>query len=144
MVGIVISIIALLFSLFTYFKHDKKIKKQAALLNAYQLEKIDKEKKEEKRAIIEANVIAEKKDHKTIKIYNKGKCTAKNVNVIIPDVGGFHIFSNPCPIDIRPQNSIDIRIGVFTTNCPNSIDVQFEWSDDYKLSNKDNQMIQIS
>jgi hypothetical protein len=142
--GVVISLIALFFTAFTYLKHDKKIKQQSALLNNYQLDRIEKEKKEEKKAIIEANVINGLKGNRIIKIYNRGKCLARNVNVIIPESEGFHVFNNPCPIDIRPQNGIDISLGAFIENCPSTIDISFEWSDDLDKNNKDKQTIQLS
>ncbi len=141
--GLVISVIALLFTAFTYFRHDKKIKQQSALLNKYQLDKIEKEKEGEKKAIIEANVIKGAKENRTIKIYNRGKCLAKNVNVVIPESDGFHVFNNPCPIDIRPQNGIEISLGAFIENCPNTVDIFFEWSDDLNKQNKDRQTIQL-
>lgn len=141
--GLVISVIALLFTAFTYFRHDKKIKQQSALLNKYQLDKIEKEKEGEKRAIVEANVVKGLKGNRIIKIYNRGKCLARDVNVIIPESDGFHVFNNPCPIDIRPQNGIDISLGAFIVNCPSTIDISFEWSDDFNKHNKDRQTIQL-
>jgi hypothetical protein len=141
-VGLVISILALLLALFTYFKHDLKIKQQASLLNKYQLEKIEKEKEEDRKAIIEANVINGDKGKKTIKIYNKGKSVAKNVNVEIPDIDGFQVVNNPCPIDIRPQNGIDIILVAFIGR-PNKVEIEFEWSDDFNASNRDKQTIQL-
>jgi len=142
MTSIIISIIALLFSLFTYFKHDKKIKKQAALLNTYQLEKIEKEKEEEKRAIVEANVLTDHKGRKIIKVYNKGKSLAKDVKVIIPKSNGYEIINNPCPIDIKPQIGIEITLIVLNSSL-NKIEVCFEWQDNFKEKNIDSQMIQI-
>lgn len=142
-VGIIISLIALFLSAFTYFKHDKKIKEQSALLNKYHLDKIEKEKREEKKAIIEANVIRGLKGNRTIKIYNRGKCIARKVNVIIPKCDGFRVFNNPCPIDIRPQNGIEISLGAFLENCPDTIDIYFEWIDDFDENNKDKQAIQL-
>lgn len=35
-IGLIISIIALLLAIFTYFNHDIKIKKQSELINDYQ------------------------------------------------------------------------------------------------------------
>lgn len=141
--GLVISIIALLFTVFTYFRHDKRIKQQSALLNKYQLDKIEKEMEGEKRAIVEANVVNGFKGNRIIKVYNRGKCLAKDVNVIIPESDNFHVFNNPCPIDIRPQNGIEIRLGAITNNCPNTIDISFEWSDDLNMQNKARQTIQL-
>ncbi len=141
--AILISLAALFFSWLTYFKHDKKIKQQSTLLNKYHLEKIEKEKEADKRAIIEANVISEANGNKKIKIYNRGKCIARDVNVIIPKSEEFYVFSNPCPIDIRPRNGIEIELGAFSNNCPDTIEVYFEWNDDFKVKNKDNQKIQL-
>jgi hypothetical protein len=141
-IGIVISLIALSLTLFTYFKHDLKIKQQAALLNKYQLEKNDNEKEEQKRAIIETKVIKADKGTRILKVYNRGKSTAKQVNVIIPDVKGLRIFNNPCPIDIRPQNRIDISLAV-TLEGPDKINIEFEWKDNFKVNNTDSQTIQL-
>lgn len=141
--GIIISLIALFLSTFTYLKHDKKIKQQSALLNKYHIDKIEKENVEEKKAIIESNVIKSLKGNRTVKIYNRGKCIARQVNVIIPNSDGFHVFNNPCPIDIRPQNGIEIILGAFIENCPDTIDIYFEWSDDFDKNNKDKQTIQL-
>lgn len=141
--GFIISVIALFSAAYTYFIHDKKIKQQSALLNEYQLDKIEKEKKEEKKAIIEARIEKGHNGNRIIKIYNKGKCIAKEVNVIIPETDGFFVFNNPCPIDIRPQNGIDITLGAFIENCPDKIEISFEWSDDFAKNNKDKQPIQF-
>ncbi|MGK0447482.1 MAG: hypothetical protein ACJA2M_001256 [Polaribacter sp.] len=141
--GIIISIFALSLSIFTYFKHNKKIKEQSVLLNKYHLEKIEKEKEEEKKAIIEANVITGHKGTKIIKVYNRGKSIAKNVNILIPENDGYKVFINPCPIDILPQNGIEIKLSTFLGKRPCKIEVEFEWSDDFKERNKESQTIQI-
>ncbi|MFA5324841.1 MAG: hypothetical protein WC305_01590 [Bacteroidales bacterium] len=140
--GLIISIIALLLALFTYFKHDLKIKKQAALINKYQIEKIEKEKDGEKKAIIETNVIKDNKGTRLIKVYNKGKSVAKNVIVTIPKTKWFEVINNPCPIDIKPQNGIEISLVVFMGG-PDKIDINYEWSDDFSDKNNDNQTIQL-
>lgn len=114
--GLVISIIALLLALFTYFKHDLKIKK-------HQIEKIEKEKTGEKKAVIEANVIKGNKGKRQLKIYNKGKSIAKNVTVTILNIDGFRVIDNPCPIDIKPQNGIEISLILFMDS-PDKIDIE--------------------
>lgn len=140
--GIVISLFALSLSVFTYFKHDLKIKKQDALLKSYQIEKINAEKVHEQKAIIEANVVTDHKDRKIIKIYNKGKAIAREVNVSIPKDNGFEVINNPCPIDIKPQNGIEIMLIPFHS-CPDKIQIDFEWKDNFKDKNIDTQMIQL-
>lgn len=141
--GFILSILALLFSAFIYIKHDIKIKKQSKLLNEYSLEKIEKEKEDEKKAIIEANVYNENKGTRVIKIYNRGKSVARKVNVTVPKNDGYHVFKNPSPMDILPQNSFEIKLSAFLENKPDKIDIAYEWDDDYKENNKATQTIQI-
>jgi Na+-translocating ferredoxin:NAD+ oxidoreductase RnfG subunit len=140
--AIIISSLALIFSAFTYLKHDKKIKQQSSLLNEYHLAKIAKEKEEERRAIIEANVVSDSKGRDLIKVYNKGKSIAKSVNVTIPKNDGYDVLNNPCPIDIKPQNGIEIMLILFNS-CPDKIEISFEWKDDFNEKNIDLQMIQL-
>ena len=142
LIGIVISIIALILTVFTYFKHDIKIKQQERLLNEYQLTKIETEKTDSKKAIIEANVIQIKDGKDKIKVYNKGRSTARNVIVTISDTEGLKVIHNPCPIDIRPQNGIEIIVLLFT-NYPDKVKIDFEWDDDFKNKNRDSQLVQL-
>ena len=140
--GLIISILAIGLSLYTYFKHDIKIKKQDKLLKDYQLEKIEKEKVEEKRATIEANVISESESKKTIKVYNKGKCVAREVIVNIPNSERYEILNYPFPIDIRPHNGINVKLVVFS-GAPDKVDISFTWKDNYSDANSDSQTIQL-
>jgi hypothetical protein len=142
--GLVISCLALLWGLFTYCKHDKKIKKQDEKINQYKLELIEKQKVDEKKAIIEANIIKGESYKRIIKVYNKGKAIARNVQVNFPKLEGCNISSNPCPIDIRPQNSIDIEISLFMhPNRSTKIELSFTWSDDFNEINEDRQTIPL-
>lgn len=141
-IPIAISAFALLLSLFTYFRHDAKIKKQNALINQFQLEKFRKETDSEKKAIIEANVINKEKGKRIIKVYNKGKATAKSVSVTFPGEPNVMILGYPTSIDIRPQNSMEIYVHVYKGS-PDTLQIDFEWQDNLKLDNKDSQTIQI-
>lgn len=145
-VPIAISVSALLLSVYTYFKHDRKIKDQNKLINKYTLEKLAKENELEKKAIIEANVIkGERGSSRIIKVYNKGKAVAKNVVVSFPDEPNVHISEYPSPIDIKPQNSIDINLTISygPSSPPNTIKINFEWEDGIKLDNRDTQIVQL-
>lgn len=141
-IPIVISSSALLLSLYTYFRHDAKIKRQNALMNQFQLEKFKKETDSEKKAIIEANVIDKEKGKRIIKVYNKGKATAKNVIVAFPGDPDVMISDYPNSIDIRPQNSMEIYVHTYKGS-PDTLQIDFEWQDNLKLDNKDSQTIQI-
>lgn len=141
-IGLIISITAILVSLFTYFKHDRKLKEQSKILNDYYIKRITQEQIDSKKAIIEASVITGENGTRIIKVCNKGKNLARNVNVIFPDIKAFEVFKNPCPIDIRPQNAIEIRIVLYLKST-GKIDLTFEWSDDNKETNIEVQTVQI-
>lgn len=136
--GLIISILALLFSGFTYFIHDRKIKKQSSLINKYNLEKIENERDEAKRAIIEANVVKELKGKRVIKVYNRGKSIAKSVEITLPD--NISVLRNPSPIDILPQQGIEL----VTHSCMDSEDrfnIYFTWNDNFKVRNEASQTL---
>lgn len=141
-IPIVISVISLLLSLYTYFRHDAKIKKQNALINQFQLEKLKKENESEKKAIIEAHVINKESGTRIIKVYNKGKSTAKNVVVTFPGEPNVMISEYPTSIAIKPQNSIEIYVHTFKGS-PNILQIDFEWQDNLRSDNYDSQTIQI-
>lgn len=140
--AILISLSAISLSLYTYFKHDRLIKNQAVLLNKYQIERIEKDKENERKAVIEANVYRLDGGKSILKVYNKGKSLAKQVNVKFPEIKGFQIMNNPCPIDIRPQIGVDITL-ILYTNSPDKIIIQFEWDDEFKANNSDSQTVQL-
>ncbi len=139
---IIISVLALGFSLYTHFKYDDKIKKQNALINKFTLDKLEKEKEQEKRAVIVANVDEREKSSRVIKVNNKGKAIAKNVVVSFPDKPNILIINNPSPIDILPNHSINIRINVYSGS-PNTTEIAFEWEDGVRLDNRGSQVIQL-
>lgn len=140
--SVILSLLAIVFSLFTYFKHDIKIKKQEALLNQYELEKFEAEKLESKRAIVEANMIKGLKGQRIIKVYNKGKSIARDVKVSIPELKGIEVMNNPCPIDIRPQNSIEISLLAFAES-PDKMTIEIKWQDEFQKLNLESQVLQI-
>lgn len=140
--GLIVSFLALGFSIFTYLKHDSKIKKQSALINQYQIDKINEEKEKSTRAIIEGNLIKQNKGKRVLKVYNKGKSTAKDVQVNFPDIKGLMMGSNPSPIEIRPQQSIDFDFFV-SSGAPDIITIEFKWKDGFSSENFDKPTFQI-
>lgn len=137
-----ISTFSLLFSLFTFIRHDNKIKKQNNLINSFQLEKFRKEIEADKKANIEVNVIRKEKGLRILKVYNKGKAIAKNVNVNFPKNSNVAILDYPSSFILKPQNSIEISMHVFNES-PNSLEIDLEWVDDFNPYNKESQIIQL-
>lgn len=139
---IIISIITFAFSLYIYLKHDSLIKKQQSAINEFQLNRFQKERDAEKKAVVEANIINKGNGQRIIKVYNKGKSLAKNVKVSIPDSNTFFIKDYPEFIDIKPQNSFEIKLAL-TKDTPDTLDISFEWEDDFSDNNKDTQTLQM-
>lgn len=139
---IALSTCALALSVFTYFNHDRKIKKQQKLINHYQIEKVEKEKIESLHAIIEAKTIRKREGLNGIVVYNNGRSTAKSLNVTIPENELYKVTSNPNPIDLKPQHNIEINM-ILLNNFPDKVELKFEWEDDFKEKNIENQYIQL-
>ena len=142
-IGLVVSLLALFLAGFTYFKHDKSLKQQAALINKYQIDKNEKDIEESKKAIIEAKYSKKKPGNGIIKIHNKGKSTARSVNVIIPSTQGIEVINGPCSRNIlRPDHSFKISITI-DEGYSDKIIINFEWNDDFQEGNQDSQELQI-
>lgn len=134
-ISIIVPIVVLFFSVFTFCRYDIKIKKQ-------KLKRFQEKDNASKKAVIEANVIWGARGARIIKLFNSGKAIAKNVVITISGNPNVFIYEIPNSLDIRPQNSIDIRISVFDGS-PSVITIVCEWKDDFKQANKDIQTIQI-
>ncbi len=141
-ISLCVAAAALLLSYYTYITHDKELKNQAKLINSYQIEKIELEKEESKKAVIEASVTSEDKDGIIINVSNKGKSKAKNVQVIFPENDSICIIENPLMVVLKPQNSFKIKMHL-SSSYPDTLDITFRWEDDYNKDNKDHQIIQL-
>lgn len=139
-IAIIISIVAFLFTLFTYIIHDVKLKKQDALINKYKLEKINLEKEESKKAIVEANIIKEPKGKRIVKVYNKGRSVARNVKINIVNDNEITYNSIPCPKEIRPQHAVEFVV-YLALGSADTLVLEFEWEDNFSEKNKDSQTL---
>jgi hypothetical protein len=141
--GLLISILAILFTAYTYLIHDRKIKKQEKLLNEYQIKKIESEEIESLKANVEAHIYEEKQGKNVIKVYNKGKATARHLNVNIPDSNNYiKVGTNPCPIDLKPLQGIEFTI-LLSTNYPDKLTITYEWGDGINENNIESQDLQL-
>ena len=140
--AIIISLLALVFTIVTYFCHEMKLKMQTEVLNSYQIEIYELQKKEKKQAFIETKLLKMNNGTRTIRIYNSGMSEARKVQVIIPEIDSIKILSELAPIDLKPNQSFDISIAL-TINYPNILELEFNWQDDFRKSNVETQAIQL-
>lgn len=141
-IAIILASLALIGTCCSYIIHDRKIKKQQALIQKYEIQKIAKEKEKSKKASLDANVINKSSRKKTIIISNKGMSDAKNVIVKFPKIDKIFSIENPSPFDLTVDSNIKINL-TLSEGKSEIFEVEIEWQDDFKEKNKASQTIQI-
>ena len=141
---LIISCLALGVSVFTYFKHDKKIKAQEQIINDYQINKIAKENEESKKASIRGNIIKGDKGKRTLKVYNCGKATARDIRVEGLDIGSLVVMRNDLfPYELmNPQDYTEVVIWV-VKGSPSTIKLKYVWDDDFGQNNEFEQVLTL-
>ena len=140
----VVSLGALIFSAYTYSKHDKKIKAQEQIINDYQINKIAKENEESKKASIRGNIIKGDKGKRTLKVYNCGKATARDIRVEGLDIGSLAVMRNDLfPYELmNPQDYTEVVIWV-VKGSPSTIKLKYVWDDDFGQNNEFEQVLTL-
>lgn len=141
--SLIISIAAIIGSILTYIIHDRKIKAQEKLINEYQIAKIEEERTQKKQAVIRASIIPGNKGHRTLRVYNKGKSTGKNIRLIIIDEPNYLYSTNPFPFPFLNENeNVDLNIHLHKGS-PDRISFQLLWDDEYQSDNIHEQTVQL-
>ena len=139
-----LSLIAIVGTIFTYFKHDRKIKAQEKLINDYQLGKIEEEKIQKRQAVVRASLIVGNKGHRILRIYNKGKATARNVRLIINDEPDYLYATNPFPFPMLNEGEyVNLNIELHK-RLPDDISFEILWDDEYKENNSHAQTVNLN
>ena len=137
--SLILSIIALLGSLATYIVHDRKIKKQEAKINEYQLAKIKEEEEDSKKAQVCGNIIKYDKGKRVLKVYNKGKAPAKNIRIEGIDENMYFDGTELLPFGLlNPQEAFELTFNIYNIN-QHVLKITIHWDD---LSNNDNTFTQ--
>ena len=142
--SLIISVLALIASIFTYFMHDKKLKEQERKINEYQLKQIEKENLENKKAAIRGNIVKGLKGGRTLKVYNSGRATARNIRVEGLDVNGiFYMRRDIFPYELmNPQDYTELTMHL-TYGCPSTIKLKYIWDDEFGDNNEFEQVLTI-
>ena len=141
-------LVALAGWLYTWYV-DRKVKTQEIALNDLQIKKYKEEEAESKRAIIEANVYKSGKSSWKMKVYNKGKSSAKNIRFISDDIekenSGIDIYTPngtfPYPL-LHPQTSFELTVVLYIGHNPVP-KIKFIWDDDYGENQEREQILNI-
>lgn len=142
--SLIISVLALIASVFTYLRHDKKLKEQERKINEYQLKQIEKEDLESKKAAIRGNIVKGLKGERTLKIFNSGRATARNIRIDGLDVDGvFYMPQDLFPYELmNPQDYAELTLHL-TYGCPSTIKLKYIWDDEYGDNNEFEQVLTI-
>ena len=142
--SLVISVLALIASVFTYLRHDKKLKEQERRINEYQLKQIEKEDLESKKAAIRGNIVKGLKGGRTLKVYNSGRATARNIRVEGLDINGiFYMRRDIFPYELmNPQDYTELTMHL-TCGCPSTIKLKYIWDDEFGDNNEFEQVLTI-
>lgn len=142
--SLIISVLALIASIFTYFMHDKKLKEQERKINEYQLKQIEKENLENKKAAIRGNIVKGLKGGRTLKIFNSGRATARNIRIDGLDVDGvFYMPQDLFPYELmNPQDYTELTMHL-TYGCPSTIKLKYIWDDEFGDNNEFEQVLTI-
>lgn len=139
-VGDIAAAAALGFSIFTFWR-QRKLNTQVEWLNTLLIEKEEGEAISAKRADVSASIVRPSKNSHQLKVYNRGKATARNVQVTVLE--GQSLFRNadmsrklPYPaLDTHQSFNLDITIflGTHTTRTR----VRLDWDDDVSGGSKE-------
>ena len=137
--SLILSIIALLGSLATYIVHDRKIKKQEAKINEYQLARFKEEEEDSKKAQICGNIIKYDKGKRVLKVYNKGKSPAKNIRIEGIDENMYFDGAELLPFGLlNPQEAFELTFNIYNIS-QRILKITILWDD---LSQNDNTFTQ--
>jgi hypothetical protein len=138
----VIAIVALCVAGYSAKKTNDFNKKQQEFietnnhLNKLLLRKATKEAVSDHQADISANFIKVGKS-RTLKIFNKGKCTGRNVRISFPNGNGLLSSSEietKFPADIEPQSNIEL-LASMSLDAPRKITIHILWDDETAVDN---------
>lgn len=141
-------LIALAGWLYTWYV-DRKVKTQEIALNDIQLKRLKTEESDSKKAIIEANIYKSGKSSWKMKIYNKGKASAKNIRLLSDDIEkdgsriDLIIHKETLPyVLLHPQTSFEIPVVLYSGHS-RAPKIKFIWDDDYGDNQEREQILSI-
>lgn len=120
-------------------KRQKEFIETNDKLNKMLLEKETQDALQQRKADISANFIKIDKNNYRLKVFNKGKNTAKNIRIEFPEGNELLIKSDvnrKFPVPILEQHQSVELIAIIYYGSPNRIKIKLSWDDDYGVDNE--------
>ena len=149
-IEIIITFLSFVISVIAMIKASKanklqdKINKLELKLKQNEVDKLEKEKAEEKRICVEARVVRISKDKTVMKVWNSGNATAYNVTAYFQDDVGIRIFDqNKQPYDfLGPNKNYELILMTYLGSKSKFVIIT-EWEDKDGNKQKKSQMCDL-
>ncbi len=136
--AVCVSVISIIVSIFLFNNQKKYIKTQDEL-NKLLLNKEKKEVESTDEALVSANVVRMGSKNYRIRVFNKGKGQANNVNISYFEQNNWMIMNNILPIEfIKSGQSVDLILALHM-NTQSKVKAILTWED--KKGSKENIVI---
>lgn len=146
--SLIISIAALLFSGYVYIAHDRKLKQQQKILNAYQIEAMEKDKTEQKKAEVRVSLTNKQFSNSysywsgIMVIKNYGKAVAHHVRIDKWGKRDFRGFENFTCLQLLPQETQEVPVTWLMHDC-GELQVTVFWNDEYSKNRENKQILNL-
>lgn len=136
-VSIVLSALALGGAVFTYIVHDRKLKRQEALLNAYQIADVEARLEEKKKAFVRGTIIKGRNGNYDFRVFNSGSAEARNVKIEFLEGADDLSWFPPGPETITLlSNHNPFQYHFLDMGNSALVKVRFSWENDFSKENE--------
>ncbi|MGX8712481.1 MAG: hypothetical protein ACSW8I_02195 [bacterium] len=130
-VAICLSGISIIWNAISYYKYDKKLKTLDIKGKEIEIQKYQKEKEDEKKAVIKGEFIFKGEGkYYHFSVTNNGKCEARNITIRLPKEQIEAIDTIQTIEYLSPNQSLLLRVQP-TYSCKRFVNVEFQWDDDF-------------
>jgi len=136
--AVIVSVISIIVSIILYNKQNRYIKTQDDL-NQLLLTKEKKEVDSSEEAFVSANVVKMGNGNYRIRVFNKGKGRANNVDISYPEEHNWMIMNNIFPLEFLESGQSVELILALNMGAQSKIKAVFTWND--KNGAKTNEVI---
>ncbi len=131
-IALVVSTLSAVATLFFYM-HQQKINETTERLNQLLIKRETEDDQDRKKADVSANFIKIGKNGYRLKVFNRGKCTARNVQIAFPEGNDLLIetdVSSKFPAPMLEQHQYIELIACVTMGSPPRMVIKLIWDDD--------------
>lgn len=122
-----------------FYRHQQKINLTTEKLNQLLIKRETEQDQEKQKADLSANFIKVGKHNHRLKVFNRGKCDARNVRIELPTGNGPLIASDvhsKFPVPVMEQHQSIELIAAVSMGSPTRMTIKLIWDDDSGMNNE--------